>query len=284
MFSMVGTPIGNLSDMSERAKQTLARAEIIYCEDTRVTSKLLHACGIQHAKLIRADEHTIAERKDELLEFLAHGMRVAFVSDAGMPAISDPGMVLMDAVLEAGFPSEVIPGPSAFISAVVASGLPSEHLYFEGFLPRKAQALRTRLTLLSHIPATLVCYESPKRIADTLAALRECMPKRRIAAVRELTKMHEEVWRGTAAELCEYVASLDAVRGEFVIVIDEPTQSEQEQFEQLLARSADTPLNFEEALAQLQGQQKKKSEIAKILAKQFGLTKQDVYERLVEHS
>jgi 16S rRNA (cytidine1402-2'-O)-methyltransferase len=219
---VIGTPIGNLSDASPRVHETFARCDLVFCEDTRVTRKLLSAFDI-HTTLARADEHTAAAKVDELLTRLAAGEQVGFCSDAGMPAISDPGCVLVDAALEAGFPVEVIPGPSAVTCALAASGFTCTHFFFEGFLPRKAGEKRTRLAMLAHIPAALVIFESPQRVAATLGALQEVFGKRRVALVRELTKLHECCVRGTAAEVAAQLeAGEGRLRGECVLVVEEP--------------------------------------------------------------
>ena len=170
MLSMVGTPIGNLQDVSPRVRETLEGADAIFCEDTRVTGKLLAVLGI-HVRLERADENIIAQKIAPTLERLESGERIAFVSDAGMPGISDPGQRLVDAALDAALPVEVIPGPSAVICALVASGLSSDHFFFEGFLPRKAGDQKRRLAELAQIPGSLVIYESPRRALQTAEAL-----------------------------------------------------------------------------------------------------------------
>lgn len=229
-ISIIGTPIGNLSDASPRVKQTLAAAQLLLCEDTRVTSKLLSAFSI-HVPLMRCDEHTIAARTDEVLQRVFAGEHVCFVSDAGMPAISDPGQVLVDAALDAGVHIEVIPGPSAVVCALAASGLNSSSFFFEGFLPRKQSAIDRRVRVLSTIPATCIIYESPHRVCATLHALAAVMPTRRVALVRELTKVHEEVQRAHACELAEIMAKRCAtapLKGECVIVVecDEATSRE----------------------------------------------------------
>ena len=165
LLSVVGTPIGNLSDASPRVLDTLATADVIFCEDTRVTSKLLSAFGL-HASLQRCDENVIEAQIAPVLKRLAQGQHLAFVSDAGMPGVSDPGQRLVDAVLDAGFATEVVPGPSAVTCALVASGLASEHFFFEGFLPRKHGAQKDRLVQLATIPAT------PKGCRNTCNHLR----------------------------------------------------------------------------------------------------------------
>ena len=189
MLSMVGTPIGNLQDASPRVISTLDAADVVLCEDTRVTGKLMAAFGL-HTHLERCDENVIDQRVPTVLDRLRAGERVAFVSDAGMPGVSDPGQRLVDAALDEGLAVEVIPGPSAVTCALVASGLASEHFFFEGFLPRRKSAQVTRLRELAPVPGTIVCYESPRRVAETLANVAEVFPARRVALVRELTKLH----------------------------------------------------------------------------------------------
>ena len=225
LLSIVGTPIGNLRDASPRVIETLGRADVVLCEDTRVTGKLLAAFDL-HTRLERCDENVIASRVPAVLERLEAGERVAFVSDAGMPGVSDPGQKLVDAALDAGLKVEVIPGPSAVTCALVASGLASEHFYFEGFLPRKKSAQVARLEELASVPGTLVVYESPRRVAATLANVAEVFPGRRVALVRELTKLHEECVRGMSGELAAEVAARDEVRGECVVVIAAPSAEE----------------------------------------------------------
>ncbi|MBQ9005421.1 MAG: 16S rRNA (cytidine(1402)-2'-O)-methyltransferase, partial [Atopobiaceae bacterium] len=226
MLSMVGTPIGNLSDASPRVVQTLTDADLLLCEDTRVTSKLLAHFGI-HVPLQRADENVLAERVGQVLERLQAGERVAFVSDAGMPGVSDPGQRLVDAALDADLRVEVIPGPSAVTCALVASGLPMDHFFFEGFLPRKKGPMAERLRALAAVPGALVLYESPRRVAATLAVIAEVFPLRRVALVRELTKLHEECVRGLAPQVAEEIAARSEVKGECVVVIEGPVAGEE---------------------------------------------------------
>ena len=273
ILSIVGTPIGNLSDASPRVVETLSRASVILCEDTRVTSKLLAHFGIR-VPLVRADENVIRSRVDEVLERVGAGERIAFVSDAGMPGVSDPGQVLVDAALDAGLRVEVVPGPSAVTCALVASGLASEHFFFEGFLPRKAGAQKTRLAELARIPGTLVVYESPRRVAATLANVAEVMPLRRVALVRELTKLHEEVVRDVAPALAEAIAARDEVKGECVVVIAPPSDDEQ------VAADASARTLDEEVAAGLAAEEPK-SALAKRLAKAFSLSRAEAYDLVV---
>src|SRR5580693_5227835 len=208
------TPIGNLEDVTLRVLATLREADMVACEDTRHTRVLLERHGIV-AKLLSYHEHNERARAAELVERMRAGAVVALVSDAGMPLVSDPGFTLVRACIEADLAVEVLPGPSSVSTALVASGLPAEHWRFVGFLPRKA-AERGRL--LERADETLVAFESPRRLAGVLEQLSELDPDRPIAVCRELTKLHEEVRRGTAAELAAYYSE-HAPRGEVVLVV-----------------------------------------------------------------
>lgn len=276
MLSMVGTPIGNLEDASPRVLATLRGADVLLCEDTRVTSKLLAHFGI-HVPLQRCDENVIADRAESILDRVEAGGRVAFVSDAGMPGVSDPGQYLVDGALDRDLPTEVIPGPSAVTCALVASGLPMANFFFQGFLPRKASAQRQRLSELVRVPGALVIYESPHRVAGTLQVIAEVLPGRRVALVRELTKLHEEVVRDLAPRLAQTVADRGEVRGECVIVIEGPSAEE-------LAQPApgETELTLDEAIAQGLEAGESKTQLAKRLAKQYHQPKSQVYDRVLE--
>jgi 16S rRNA (cytidine1402-2'-O)-methyltransferase len=208
------TPIGNLEDITLRVLRTLGEADVVACEDTRHTAKLLARHGIE-APLVSYHEHNERARARELVRRVERGDTVALVSDAGTPGISDPGEILVRACLDAGLPVEVLPGPNAAVTALVASGLPAERWRFAGFLPRKAGELRAELGRSPE--ETLVAYESPRRLGATLRALAELDPARPAAVCRELTKVHEEVVRGTAEELTERFA--DGTRGEVVLVV-----------------------------------------------------------------
>jgi 16S rRNA (cytidine1402-2'-O)-methyltransferase len=216
---LVATPIGNLDDLSPRAAATLASAELVCCEDTRRTGVLLHRSGITVRRLAVVNAHTERERVRQVLDALAVGV-VALVSDAGTPGVSDPGEALVRAVLDAGFEVSTVPGPSAALAALVASGLPTERFVFEGFLPRSGRARTERLHELAREPRTLVLYEAPHRITRTLDELRTiCAPERRVAIARELTKLHETLWRGTLGNATLRPGADDPI-GEFVIVLD----------------------------------------------------------------
>ena len=277
LLSVVGTPIGNLGDASPRVLDTLRTADVVLCEDTRVTGRLMSAFDL-HVRLERCDENVMAEKVAGVLDRLAAGQRVAFVSDAGMPGVSDPGQRLVDAALDAGLRVEVVPGPSAVTCALVASGLSSEHFFFEGFLPRRAGAQRERLEELAAIPATLVAYESPRRAAETLARVAEVMPGRRVALVRELTKLHEEVVRGEAAELAEKIKARGELRGECVIVIAAP---DPEEARARRAAAAGPERTLEEEVAAGLAAGEPKSALAKRLARAFGLPRAQVYDAVV---
>lgn len=222
---VVGTPIGNLGDLSPRAAASFRAADAVCCEDTRVTAKVLAHVGVERP-LLRCDEHVIASRANGLVDRMLAGETIAYASDAGMPGVSDPGQVLVDAARDAGVPVEVVPGPVACVTALVASGLPCNHFFFEGFLPRKAGERTRRLSQLAMVPGALLFYESPHRAADTLGAICEVLPRRMVALCRELTKVHEEVVRGPAREVYEEIRARDQLKGEVVIVVAPPSDDE----------------------------------------------------------
>jgi 16S rRNA (cytidine1402-2'-O)-methyltransferase len=211
------TPIGNLEDVTLRVLSALRDADVVACEDTRRTRILLDRYGVK-AKLVSYHEHNEQARSAELVGRMREGAVVALVSDAGMPLVSDPGYVLVRACVAAGLPVEVLPGPSAAITALVASGLPADEWHFHGFLPRKKGELRE---LLSGTGGTLVAFESPRRVPATLSLLAELDPAREVAVCRELTKLHEEIVRGTAWELAARYASAPP-KGEVVLVLGPP--------------------------------------------------------------
>lgn len=198
---LVGTPIGNMGDLSPRAARELAAADVIACEDSRRTGRLLELAGLARRPMLVINDHTEGARTGEVLARLGSGERVAVVTDAGMPGISDPGERLVRAAAAAGFRVEVVPGPSALLAALVASGLPTGRFAFEGFLARKGSARRERLDELAGEQRTVVLFEAPHRLARTLADLAQAFGgDRRVAVCRELTKLHEEIWRGSLAE------------------------------------------------------------------------------------
>jgi 16S rRNA (cytidine1402-2'-O)-methyltransferase len=209
------TPIGNMADITLRVLEELGRADVIACEDTRHTRPLLDRHGIDASRLVSLHEHNEASRAPALAARVRAGERVALVTDAGTPLVSDPGYELIQACLRESLPVEVLPGPSAALTALVASGLPAARWCFGGFLPRKRGELAA---LLAGAHETLVAFESPRRLGATLGVLAEIDPQRRLAVCRELTKLHEEVLRGEAAELAERYAR-EAPRGEITLVI-----------------------------------------------------------------
>jgi 16S rRNA (cytidine1402-2'-O)-methyltransferase len=216
---VVGTPIGNIDDLSPRARDVLAKADVIAAEDTRHTRGLLSRIGVE-SRLIAYHEHNETERMPALLEQLSSGKSIALVSDAGTPLISDPGWRLVNAAQDAGIAVVPIPGPCAAIAALSAAGLPTDHFVFEGFLPRRESARAARLQSLRGEQRTMVVYEAVHRVAETLAALREAFGNdRRAAIARELTKTHEQIATGTLAELVERLGSSIPLLGEFVIVV-----------------------------------------------------------------
>jgi 16S rRNA (cytidine1402-2'-O)-methyltransferase len=216
---LVATPIGNLGDISARAVETLAAADIICCEDTRRTRALLSALGISGAgRLVSFHEHNESARTGEVLRWVGEGRTVAVVSDAGTPGISDPGALLVAAAAAAGVPVSIVPGPSALVAALVVSGLPTDRYCVEGFLPRRGPARRERLGAIGAERRTTVLLEAPGRLAATLDDLHRACGDRAVVVVRELTKLHEEVWRGSLAEGATAFAARE-VRGEIVVVV-----------------------------------------------------------------
>jgi 16S rRNA (cytidine1402-2'-O)-methyltransferase len=261
-----GTPIGNLGDASPRLREMLETVAVIACEDTRTTSKLLAGLHIENRpKLIALHEHNEGDRAAELLR-LAADEDVLVLSDAGMPTVSDPGFVLVRAAVEAGIGVSVIPGPSAVVTALAVSGLPTDRFTFEGFLPRKSSDRRSAFAALEREPRTMVFFESPHRIDESLADARDVLGADRPAAVcRELTKMFEEVKRGTLGELAEWAR--DEVRGEIVVVIGGAAAGASVSFEDALAevaRLTATGLGLKDASAQV--------------ADLTGLSKRDLYQ------
>ncbi len=207
------TPIGNLEDLSPRARRALTEADLVACEDTRRAGRLYERLELEHPRLVSYHEGNEAERAPALAQEIERGAKVTLVSDAGTPVISDPGYRLVRACVERGLDLEVLPGPSAIITALVASGLPVDRWRFEGFFPRRGGELERVLAA----PETVVAFESPRRLPDSLAALAALAPDREAAVCRELTKMHEEVARGTLGELARRFRG--EARGEIVVVI-----------------------------------------------------------------
>ena len=222
---LVATPIGNLGDITLRALETLAGVDIIACEDTRITRRLIERYAIS-AQLKPYHEHNAALARPKILERLAQGASIALVSDAGTPLISDPGFKLVREVCAAGHQVIALPGPSSVLSALSVAALPTDRFFFEGFLPAKETARRARLAELKRIDATLVMFESGSRVQDTLRDLADIMGARDAAICREMTKLHEEVRRAPLSELADTADTLET-RGEFVLVIGPPAPGAQ---------------------------------------------------------
>lgn len=221
---LVATPIGNLGDISLRALELLAGADVIACEDSRVTRKLTARYGIK-TPMAPYHEHNAAEARPKILDRLAQGQAVALVSDAGTPLISDPGYKLVRAACEAGYPVTALPGASAVLAALSLGGLPTDRFFFEGFLPAKQAARQKRIAELSAIPATLLIFESGPRLAAALLDLSAGLGARAAAICRELTKLHEEIRRGDLSTLAQDYAAGHETRGEIVIVVAAPAEA-----------------------------------------------------------
>lgn len=216
---IVGTPIGNLADLSPRATEALAQADVIACEDTRRTGRLLSAVGVEPTQLVVVNDHTQARKAPVLVERMTDGATVVLVTDAGMPSVSDPGADLVAAARDAGVAVTVVPGPTAASAALAASGLPSGRWAFEGFLPRQGAARKQRLAAVAEEDRTLVLYEAPHRMVRTISdLLGACDPDRVVVIGREITKLHEEWFRGTLREASDWLAESEP-RGEYVIVL-----------------------------------------------------------------
>lgn len=272
---IVPTPLGNLGDMTDRARAALAEADVVCAEDTRVTGRLLAAFGIEK-RLERLDEALVGVRATAIAERVLAGQVVAYCSDAGMPGVSDPGLRLVAAAREAGVAVEVLPGASAASCAYVASGTVCPRFYFGGFFPRKGVEQRAVLEQLRGLDAALVFYESPNRLVTALESVAEALPLRQVAVCRELTKLHEEVARGAAAELAERFAARAAqpggIRGEIALVIDAPNVAEGEAAAESAAASAQV------RAADLATEGLRTKEIARRLAAEFGIPRNDAYE------
>jgi 16S rRNA (cytidine1402-2'-O)-methyltransferase len=224
---VVATPIGNLRDITLRALQCLAAADVIACEDTRVTRKLLERYGIV-TPLTPYHEHNATVARPKLLDRIAAGGAVALVSDAGTPLVSDPGYKLVRAVQESGHMVTALPGASALLTALTVGGVPNDRFFFEGFLPAKQGQRRTRIAELAHVQVTLVFFETGPRLADALADLAAGLGARDAAVCRELTKLHEEVRRSSLEDLAGVYAGDAERRGEFVLVVGPPSDVQQE--------------------------------------------------------
>ena len=264
---LVGTPIGNLKDISQRALDVLREADLIACEDTRHTGRLLSHFEISN-KLVSYHDHNEAERSAELVKSLTDGSSVAVVSDAGTPGINDPGFRLVEAARAAGITVVPIPGPTAFVAAVIASGLPTDSLFFGGYLPSRKGERRRRLDEVRAVPATLIFYESPHRIAPSLADCLAVLGDRRAAVARELTKLHEEIVSGTISTLIDHFSSAN-LRGEFVLIID------REREDDAPAETAEQSLKT--LVRELQAAGEDSRSAMKRAAKELGFTRSEAY-------
>jgi len=267
---LVATPIGNLADITHRALQVLKDVDLIACEDTRHTRKLLQHYGID-TRTISYHEHNEQQRAAELITQVKQGSDVAVVSDAGTPSISDPGFRLVRAAIENEIPVVPIPGPSALVTALIAAGLPTDEFFFAGFLPSRSTARRARLTELRTIPGTIILYEAPHRLATTLTDAFEILGEREAVVARELTKLHEEIRRGRLSELAAHYAGEENARGEIVVLVDRnvigETITPQQSIATLVDQYEQDGLDHRAAL--------------KKAARELGLSRAEAYRKLV---
>jgi 16S rRNA (cytidine1402-2'-O)-methyltransferase len=248
---LVATPIGNLGDISERMKSVLEQADIIACEDSRHSGRLVKHMGITSPKYIVVNDHTERDACNGVVEAIMGGKTVALITDAGTPGISDPGSVVVQAVIAAGLSVSAVPGPAALIMALIISGIPTTRFVFEGFLPRSGRDRAERLADIASEMRTVIFYEAPHRIARTLHDLAAaCHPDRLIAVTRELTKMHEEVWRGSVSEAALHFATVEAM-GEFVVVLaaaEAPLPADEDLIKEALVHEFSTGLSTRDAV------------------------------------
>ncbi|MGA1332645.1 MAG: 16S rRNA (cytidine(1402)-2'-O)-methyltransferase [Ilumatobacteraceae bacterium] len=264
---LVATPIGNLQDITTRAVDTLRDADVICCEDTRHSSKLLQRIGVSEKSLIIVNEHTEHDSREKITALVTAGKTVALITDAGSPGISDPGERIVRAVIDAGGTVSATPGPSAAIMAVTLSGLPAGRFVFEGFLPRSGAERKERLESVANEARTAVLYEAPHRVHKTLTDLElMCGPARRVAIAAELTKVHEEIWRGSLHEAVKRYGDSEP-RGEFVIVLAGATPAAPPSDEELLAALR----------AEIDAGVSRKDAASRVSAR-FGVSKRHVYE------
>ncbi len=271
---LVATPIGNLEDITHRAVRVLSEVDIVACEDTRHTRVLLNHYQIK-TKTISYHEHNERERAEYLGEMLEAGRSVAVVSDAGTPGISDPGFRLVNDAVRRGARVVPIPGPAAFVSALVASGLPTDEFFFGGFLPARSNERRARLTAVRSLDSTLVFYETPHRIGQALADAREILGEREAVVARELTKLHEEIARGRLSDLAERFGREGAARGEIVLVIDREAVEEE-------GAAEDSEADIAGRVAALEAEGLDNRAALKRVARELGLSRSEAYRRLVQ--
>ncbi|MCU1232110.1 MAG: Uroporphyrin-III C/tetrapyrrole (Corrin/Porphyrin) methyltransferase [Candidatus Solibacter sp.] len=269
LLYVVATPIGNLEDITYRAVRVLGEADLIACEDTRQTRKLLDHYKI-HKPTISYHDHNEQERTEDLTARLLSGETIALVSDAGMPLVSDPGYRLVHAAIEAGISVQPVPGASASLTALAASGLPTDSFHFGGFLPPKTGQRAKLLEALADEHATLIFYEAPHRILETLEAIETALGPRPVVVAREITKIHEEFLRGTAAEIHAKLAARDSVRGEITLLIGKALEPPPD----------DTPMV--EAVDALIRDGVPRMDAIKQVARRRGLSKREVYDQLLQ--
>jgi len=262
---IIASPIGNLEDMTLRAVRLLRESALVACEDTRQTRKLLDHFGIE-TPMVSYHEYNEAARAAELIGKLESGANVALVSDAGTPLVSDPGYRLVTAAIAAGIPVVPVPGPSASLAALAGSGLATDSFRFCGFLPPKTTQRRKVLEQLRHETCTLIFYEAPHRVLDALEDVGAVLGSRPVVVARELTKLHEEFLRGTAAEVRAELASRPSIRGEFTLLVGKAEEME----------SDDTPI--EDAVRALEGQGLARMDAIKQVARARGMSKREVYD------
>lgn len=270
---VVATPIGNLEDITQRALQVLASVEVVACEDTRRTRVLLDHYQIK-AKLLSYHEHNERTRALELCERLLQGSDVALVSDAGTPTISDPGFRLVHEAAAVGARVVPLPGPTAFVAALVASGLPTDQFFFGGFLPARSTQRRSRLMDVRTLSATLIFYEAPHRIGAALADAREILGEREAVVVREITKIHEEILRAPLSELAAHFDAPDTARGEMVLLIDRKIKGEE------LSEKSSSEEDVAARVAALEKEGVSARDALKRTARELGLSRSEAYRRL----
>ena len=270
---LVATPIGNLEDITHRALRVLGEVDVIACEDTRHTRTLLNHYRIR-TKTVSYHEHNERERAAELAAMLQAGASIAVVSDAGMPGISDPGYRLVSDALKCGARVVPVPGASALVAALVASGLPTDEFFFGGFLPARSLQRRARLMDVRSLDSTLIFYEAPHRIGQTLADAREILGEREAVVARELTKLHEEIARGRLSELAARFSKTESVRGEIVLLIDRARA----QFE---ADKDQTEMDVAARVNALEAEGLDNRAALKRAARELGLNRSEAYRRLV---
>ena len=269
MLILVSTPIGNLSDISKRAIETLNNADIIACEDTRTSAQLFTLLGIKAKKLIPYHEHNADTARPKILEFLKQGLSIALVSDAGTPLISDPGYRLVRDCKQNNIPVTTIPGANAVLSALQLSGLPSDAFLFAGFLPNKKSARRTTLQTHKNVSATLIFYETANRLIDSLNDILEILGNREMSVVREITKKFEETKTGLVSDLISYYSKEGNPKGELVLVIARATKDEQE--------SEDIETLIRKTLKTCSAR-----DTADLVAKATGIHKKEIYKKVLD--